>query len=92
MKKYILLTAVVLASSMASADDIILVADPWCPYNCGWNMDYRRDVWAIHGSIQFIKAGYREPLAVNAYNMDYNGLKAKNAIDHLSKTSTLVSH
>jgi polar amino acid transport system substrate-binding protein len=37
MKKYILLIAVVLASSMASADAIILVADPWCPYNCGWN-------------------------------------------------------
>ena len=38
-------------------------------------MDYKRDVWAIHGSIQFIKAGYRDPLAVSAYNMDYNGLK-----------------
>jgi polar amino acid transport system substrate-binding protein len=37
MKRYIFFFAIVLAGSMASADDIILVGDPWCPYNCSWN-------------------------------------------------------
>jgi PAS domain S-box-containing protein len=38
-------------------------------------MDYKRDVSAIHSSIQVIQAGYQGPLTVNAYNMDYNELK-----------------
>ena len=37
MKSYIFFFVVVFMSSMAFADDIILVADPWCPYNCGCN-------------------------------------------------------
>jgi polar amino acid transport system substrate-binding protein len=37
MKRYIILLTIALVSNLASADDIILVADPWCPYNCNWN-------------------------------------------------------
>jgi polar amino acid transport system substrate-binding protein len=37
MKRYIIFFTIALVSSLASADEIILVADPWCPYNCGWN-------------------------------------------------------
>ena len=37
MKKIFILFTIALLSSPASADDIILVADPWCPFNCGRN-------------------------------------------------------
>ncbi len=33
--------------------------------------DYRRDLSDIHGHIGFIRDSYLEPLAVHAYNMDY---------------------
>jgi hypothetical protein len=47
-----------------------LLATPFQLY-----MDYKKDISAIHNSIQFIKASYKAPLAVNAYNMDFYGLK-----------------
>jgi polar amino acid transport system substrate-binding protein len=37
MKKHVIFFAFFIVSNLAFGDEIVLVADPWCPYNCGWN-------------------------------------------------------